>query len=78
MSVIATFFSMQVAILNGITMGGGAGISIPGTFRLPTYKTVCIWIQLCVIAFPVLCNYGRFSCQANIEGGLGLKSRYAY
>lgn len=34
------FISMQVAILNGITMGGGAGVSIPGTFRLATDKTV--------------------------------------
>lgn len=31
---------MQVAILNGITMGGGAGISVPGTFRVATDKTV--------------------------------------
>ncbi|CAK7347826.1 unnamed protein product [Dovyalis caffra] len=32
--------SLQVAILNGITMGGGTGVSIPGTFRLATNKTV--------------------------------------
>lgn len=31
---------MQVALLNGVTMGGGAGISIPGTFRVATEKTV--------------------------------------
>lgn len=31
---------MQVALLNGITMGGGAGVSIPGTFRVATDKTV--------------------------------------
>lgn len=31
---------MQVALLHGITMGGGAGISIPGTFRVATDKTV--------------------------------------
>ncbi|XP_027336371.1 3-hydroxyisobutyryl-CoA hydrolase-like protein 1, mitochondrial isoform X2 [Abrus precatorius] len=31
---------MQVALLNGITMGGGAGISIPGTFRVATDKTI--------------------------------------
>ena len=33
--------SMQVALLNGITMGGGAGVSIPGMFRVATDKTVC-------------------------------------
>ncbi|RWW30889.1 hypothetical protein GW17_00004512 [Ensete ventricosum] len=31
---------MQVAILDGITMGGGAGVSVPGTFRIATDKTV--------------------------------------
>lgn len=31
---------VQVAILNGITMGGGAGVSIPGGFRLATGRTV--------------------------------------
>lgn len=37
------FFSsfLQVAILDGITMGGGAGISLPGMFRFVTDKTVC-------------------------------------
>lgn len=37
---------MQVALLNGITMGGGAAISIPGTFRVVTEKTV-IYLSLC-------------------------------
>lgn len=32
---------MQVAILDGITMGCGGGISLPGMFRLVTDKTVC-------------------------------------
>lgn len=31
---------MQVAILDGITMGCGAGISLPGMFRVVTDKTV--------------------------------------
>lgn len=31
---------MQVAILDGITMGGGAGISVHGSFRIATDKTV--------------------------------------
>lgn len=43
-SVILTHalrISHQVAILDGITMGGGAGVSIPGTFRVATDRTVC-------------------------------------
>lgn len=38
--VIGTYSKPQVALLNGITMGGGAAISIPGTFRVATEKTV--------------------------------------
>jgi len=34
---------MQVALLNGITMGGGAGISNPGTFRIASEKSICIY-----------------------------------
>lgn len=38
--LIGTYLKPHVALLNGITMGGGAGISIPGTFRVATDKTV--------------------------------------
>ncbi|GJU44356.1 3-hydroxyisobutyryl-CoA hydrolase-like protein 1, mitochondrial [Tanacetum coccineum] len=37
--LIHTYLKPNVAILDGITMGGGAGISIPGTFRIATDKT---------------------------------------
>ncbi|KAL0411706.1 UNVERIFIED_CONTAM: 3-hydroxyisobutyryl-CoA hydrolase-like protein 1, mitochondrial [Sesamum latifolium] len=40
MYFIGTYLKPHVAILNGITMGGGAGISIPGTFRVATDKTI--------------------------------------
>ncbi|XP_059658231.1 small ribosomal subunit protein mS47-like [Cornus florida] len=33
------FFRIKVAIMDGITMGCGAGISLPGMFRLVTDKT---------------------------------------
>ncbi|KAF6151217.1 hypothetical protein GIB67_037425 [Kingdonia uniflora] len=38
--LLGTYFKPHVAILDGITMGGGAGVSIPGTFRVATDKTV--------------------------------------
>lgn len=38
--LIGSYYKPQVAILNGITMGGGSGISVLGTFRLATEKTV--------------------------------------
>lgn len=31
---------VQVAILDGVTMGSGAGISLPGMFRVVTDRTV--------------------------------------
>ncbi|KAL3738921.1 hypothetical protein ACJRO7_020323 [Eucalyptus globulus] len=37
---VGTYLKPHVALLNGITMGGGAGVSIPGTFRVATDKTV--------------------------------------
>lgn len=38
---------VQVAILDGITMGaGGAGIAMPAMFRVVTDKTVCIFCLL--------------------------------
>ncbi|XWS45863.1 hypothetical protein CRYUN_Cryun14cG0015900 [Craigia yunnanensis] len=37
---LGTYLKPHVAILNGISMGGGAGVSIPGTFRLATGRTV--------------------------------------
>ncbi|KAK9068243.1 hypothetical protein SSX86_012354 [Deinandra increscens subsp. villosa] len=38
--LVHTYLKPNVAILNGIAMGGGAGVSVPGTFRIVTDKTV--------------------------------------
>ncbi|XP_073061173.1 3-hydroxyisobutyryl-CoA hydrolase-like protein 1, mitochondrial [Primulina eburnea] len=40
MYFLHTYLKPHVSILNGITMGGGAGISIPGTFQLATDRTI--------------------------------------
>ncbi|XP_018514394.2 3-hydroxyisobutyryl-CoA hydrolase 1-like [Brassica rapa] len=37
---MATYSKVQISILNGIVMGGGAGISVHGRFRIATEKTV--------------------------------------
>ncbi|XP_065632699.1 3-hydroxyisobutyryl-CoA hydrolase-like protein 1, mitochondrial isoform X2 [Quercus suber] len=39
--ILGTYLKPNVALLNGITMGGGAGVSIPGMLRVVTDKTVC-------------------------------------
>ncbi|XP_058084968.1 small ribosomal subunit protein mS47 [Magnolia sinica] len=38
--VLGTYLKPHVAILDGVTMGGGAGVSVPGTFRVATDNTV--------------------------------------
>ncbi|XP_074560531.1 small ribosomal subunit protein mS47-like [Curcuma longa] len=38
--ILGTYLKPHVAILDGVTMGGGAGVSIPGTFRVATDKTM--------------------------------------
>ncbi|CAI0404727.1 unnamed protein product [Linum tenue] len=38
--LLGTYLKPQVALLNGVTMGGGAGVSIPSTFRLATERTI--------------------------------------
>ncbi|KAF9600635.1 hypothetical protein IFM89_011218 [Coptis chinensis] len=37
--LVGTYLKPHVALLNGVTMGGGAGISIPGMFRVVTERT---------------------------------------
>ncbi|KAH7687724.1 Enoyl-CoA hydratase/isomerase protein [Dioscorea alata] len=38
--ILGTYLKPHVAILDGITMGGGAGVSVPGTFRIATDRTI--------------------------------------
>ncbi|CAL9093082.1 unnamed protein product [Musa textilis] len=50
--IIATYSKPQVSILNGIVMGGGAGISIHGRFRVVTEKTVFAMPETSLGFFP--------------------------
>ncbi|KAF6175419.1 hypothetical protein GIB67_036510 [Kingdonia uniflora] len=38
--LVGTYLKPHVTLMDGVTMGGGAGISVPGTFRIATDKTV--------------------------------------
>ncbi|KAK6143070.1 hypothetical protein DH2020_023418 [Rehmannia glutinosa] len=52
--VMATYSKPQVSLLNGIVMGGGAGASIHGRFRIATENsvTLCILTFLQLFAMP--------------------------
>lgn len=50
--VMATFSKPQVSILDGIVMGGGAGASVHGRFRVATEKTVFAMPETSLGLFP--------------------------
>lgn len=56
---------VQVAILDGITMGAGAGIALPGMFRVVTDKTVCgccLLYESVSLDFVFCFGFGFFFC----------------
>lgn len=50
--LMATFSKPQVSLLNGIVMGGGAGVSIHGRFRVATEKSVFAMPETALGLFP--------------------------
>lgn len=50
--IIATYRKPQVSILNGIVMGGGAGVSVHGKFRVATEKTLFAMPETALGLFP--------------------------
>ncbi|XP_062001183.1 3-hydroxyisobutyryl-CoA hydrolase 1-like [Rosa rugosa] len=52
MYLVATKTTPQVSFLNGMTMGTGAGVSIHGSFRVATEKTVFAMPEAAIGGFP--------------------------
>ncbi|KAL0547946.1 hypothetical protein IC582_012385 [Cucumis melo] len=50
--LLATFSKPQVSLLDGIVMGGGAGVSIHGRFRVATEKSVFAMPETALGLFP--------------------------
>ncbi|KAH9733654.1 3-hydroxyisobutyryl-CoA hydrolase 1 [Citrus sinensis] len=50
--LMATYTKPQVSILNGIVMGGGAGVSIHGRFRVATENSVFAMPETALGLFP--------------------------
>ncbi|KAF5952657.1 hypothetical protein HYC85_010601 [Camellia sinensis] len=55
--VMATYSKPQVSILNGIVMGGGAGASIHGRFRVATENSVFAMPETALGLFPDVGEY---------------------
>eukprot|EP00026_Physarum_polycephalum_P010075 Phypoly_transcript_10225.p1 GENE.Phypoly_transcript_10225~~Phypoly_transcript_10225.p1 ORF type:complete len:404 (+),score=48.21 Phypoly_transcript_10225:92-1303(+) len=67
--LIATIPQPHVALLNGITMGGGVGLSVHGTFRVATEHTVFAMPETGIGFF---CDVGGSYFLPRLPGGLGL------
>ncbi|KAF3553295.1 hypothetical protein F2Q69_00016912 [Brassica cretica] len=50
--VMATYCKAQISILNGIVMGGGAGVCVHGRFRIATENTVFAMPEIALGLFP--------------------------
>lgn len=66
---IATYTKPYVAFLDGITMGGGVGLSVHAPFRIATEKTVFAMPETTIGFFP---DVGASFFLPRMDGGLGL------
>ncbi|KAK4794201.1 hypothetical protein SAY86_012195 [Trapa natans] len=67
-----TYLKPHVALLNGITMGGGAGVSIPSTLRVATNKTVFATPETLIGFHP---DAGASFYLSHLPGHIGEKLR---
>ncbi|WVZ14730.1 hypothetical protein V8G54_012296 [Vigna mungo] len=74
--LIATYKKPTVSLINGIVMGGGAGLSMPTRFRVVTEKAVFAMPEASIGLFP---DVGANYFLSRLPGFFGrlLKSQYA-
>nr|XP_006636689.1 PREDICTED: 3-hydroxyisobutyryl-CoA hydrolase, mitochondrial [Lepisosteus oculatus] len=68
-NAIGTFQKPYVAIIDGITMGGGVGLSVHGQFRVATERTVFAMPETAIGLFP---DVGGGYFLPRLQGKLGL------
>lgn len=66
--LIGTYKRPYIAIINGITMGGGVGLSIHGKYRIATEKTLFAMPETAIGLFP---DVGATYFLSRLKGKLG-------
>ena len=66
--LIATYSKPYIAIMNGITMGGGVGLSVHAPFRIATEKTVFAMPETTIGFFP---DVGGGFFLSRLDGEIG-------
>lgn len=67
--LIGTYKIPYVALIDGITMGGGVGISVHGKYRVATEKTMFAMPETSIGLFP---DVGGSHFLPRLEGKLGI------
>ncbi|KAG5309167.1 HIBCH protein, partial [Pseudoatta argentina] len=67
--LIGTYKKPYIAIIDGITMGGGVGLSVHGKYRIATEKTLFAMPETAIGLFP---DVGMTYFLSRLEGRLGL------
>ncbi|XP_012535910.1 3-hydroxyisobutyryl-CoA hydrolase, mitochondrial isoform X2 [Monomorium pharaonis] len=66
---IGTYKNPYIAIINGITMGGGVGLSVHGKYRIATEKTLFAMPETAIGLFP---DVGATYFLSRLKGKLGI------
>ncbi|XP_071566717.1 3-hydroxyisobutyryl-CoA hydrolase, mitochondrial isoform X1 [Temnothorax nylanderi] len=67
--LIGTYKTPYIAIINGITMGGGVGLSVHGKYRIATEKTLFAMPETAIGLFP---DVGATYFLSRLKGRLGI------